>query len=233
MPDFLGFGGFSPYAGVGIEAPNTRLYQPTTYTVIVPPPVLPVSLAFVRNYLKIPVTQISDDALITELIRAATILFQDFTNQILINTGFRTFADFLHIQYELRRSKLQTLDAFDYLVSGVFQPITNTLYYNTFEEKYSLVVFNDFQTIPENKDDRRQSVRIDFTSGYGATDATIPADIKIGLAQLVNYFYENRGDCSTCAGDCSSDTFSRFPASVQAFLGKYKDTSLYHASYRG
>lgn len=45
--------------------------------------------------------------------------------------------------------------------------------------------------------DTRNIVRIEinYTNGYGATEASVPQGIKTGLMQAVTWQYEHRGDC--------------------------------------
>lgn len=221
------------YEGVGIPTANLRLHQPKSYEVLVAPATTPISLDFMKSYLKIDPSVTTDDDLITTLINAATLFFEDYTNYILINTGFRTYADFFFMQYELRRAVFNTLDAFEYSVDGTFQAVPNTNYYTTQETQYSLLIFNDWTSMPQDKDDKRQTVRIDFTAGYGDTQNDIPADIQIGLAQIVTYFYENRGDCECLCGGNGGDIFSKLPPSVQLIISKYRGATVTGQPYRG
>lgn len=236
FPSFLGVISGN---GVGIPAPNSRLFQPLTYQVVTPPPtgVYAVPLPLVKEYLKIDATNTADDLFLTLAIEVATKIFEEYTNYILINTVFRTFADFFYPQYVLRRIPFvptginQGLTAFEYLVNSVWTAVANTNFYTTQEQYYSLVVFNSYEDIPRDKDDRRQSIRIDFTAGYGVDDSFVPADIKLGLLQLIAYFNENRGDCDACS--CKGEGFwSRVPASVSAVFQKYRRLQIVGDSFR-
>lgn len=227
------------YAGVGIPTPNTRLWQPQTYTVTEAPSEEPITLAEVKEYLKI-VTTLEDNLLENIIIPAARQMFEDYTNYITVETTFETFDDFFFPQYLLQRTKFRPQDispanglvAFEYLVDGVATPVDPTHFYVTHEERYSLVAFHNFQNIPRNKDDRRQSVRIEFVAGLGAGASDIPAEIKLGLLQLVTYFNENRGDCSPCGCTGDGGIISKMPTSVVLFLQKYRDIFLSDGLYR-
>lgn len=228
------------YAGVGIPTPNTRISQPQSYTITSAPSEEPITLAEVKEYLKLENSTLADNFLENIAIPAARQMFEEYTNYITIETTFETFDDFFFAQYVLQRTKFRPqiispangLVAFEYLLDGIFTPVDPTLFYVTREERYSLVAFNDFESIPENKDDRRQSVRIEFVAGLGATEAEIPAEIKLGLLQLVTYFNENRGDCGSCSSNDKGGVISHMPTSVTLFLQKYRDIFLSGGRYR-
>ena len=229
----------SGYGGIGIPTPNSRLWQPQTYRVTSPPSEQPITLAQVKEYLKI-ISNLEDNFLKNIEIPAAREMFESYTNLITVETTFETFDDFFFPQYLLQRSKFrpQTISpanglvAFEYLLDGVPTPVDPTLFYVTREERYSLIAFNDFQSIPKNKDDRRQSVRIEFVAGLGANETKIPAEIKLGLLQLVTYFNENRGDCGSCSSGKDNGVISKMPTSVILFLQKHRDIFLSGGLYR-
>lgn len=61
---------------------------------------------------------------------------------------------------------------------------------------------------------RANAIRIDYTAGYGATAADVPAAIRVALLQFAAFLYGHRGD--DCAGESAMkqsgawDTFQRF-----------------------
>lgn len=59
---------------------------------------------------------------------------------------------------------------------------------------------------------RRQSLLITFTAGYGTDTADVPQAIQLSIAMLVAYFYENRGDMEMSAA----------PPAVEALLCMYR-----------
>lgn len=206
--------------------PNLSLQQPLTYRVTIPRATTPVTLDQVKEQLKNPD---DSDTYLTLLINAATQFFERFTNRILINTQFETLVDFFTQSIELRRSTFISLEEFQYLVNGVLTDVPPADFYTTFETDYSRVVFISIDAMPQNKDDRLQSVVIKFTAGFGAASTDIPPDIQLALLQHITSLNENRGDCST-EGTCISESV---PASALAVYKRYRIGSLTQNIYRG
>ena len=98
--------------------PNVRVARVERYEVLIPPPIEPVTLEDVKEWLKIPASETADDNLINSLITATRIFFEDYTNRILINTRFRNFSNCFAQSFEFSRGKLQSLESFQYLQDG-------------------------------------------------------------------------------------------------------------------
>jgi len=224
-----GFAGGLGYASDPLFMPNRRFSKVYTYDVLTPPAELPVSLALVKEHLRLDSADTSQDAYLTLLINASRQFFEKFTNRILINTQFRTFFDCFQQSFELARSRLVTLDAYEYLVDGTFTAVDPSIFYATFERNYSRVIIEEVDNFPTDKDDRFQSIRIDLTSGFGAADTDIPSDIQIGLLNQIASLYENRGDCGAC--DCSD--ISNLPVATQNVYRQYRIETVYGQPYRG
>lgn len=213
------------FSGVPLEMPNRRLTQPTTYDILTAPTSLPVTLTQVKTQLVIT-NNLQDEFLIL-LIETARDCFESITGRILINTEFRTFRSFITQSYELRKSKLQTLNAFQFLnEENVWTDFDADLFYVTFENTYSRIIIPEINLIPVDKIDTIQSIRVDFVAGFGDTDVDVPSDIKMGLLNHIAQMYANRGDCSTC------DTSGAIPATAKLIYNKYKILSLFGANYR-
>lgn len=206
--------------------PNLSQQQPLTYRITTPAATTPVTLAQVKEQLKDPD---DSDEYLTLLIKSATQFFERFTNRILINTGFTTLLDFFTQAIELRRAELVSVDSFEYLVSGVLTPVPPADFYNTFETDYSRIIFNTITSMPQNKDDRLQSVQIVFTSGFGVDETTVPPDIQLALLQHITSMNENRGDCSA-GGTCTRESV---PESALAVYERYRIGSITQNIYRG
>lgn len=227
--NIMGFSGSLSAAGVPLITPNVRQTQVYTYRVTTPPAALPISLALVKGHLRLDLTDASQDAYLTLLIETARDFFEKFTGRTLINTSYQTFFDCFRQSFELARSKLQSLDTFDYLVDGSPVAVPLASFYTTSEDIYSRIIFPDVEDFPSNKDDRYQSIFVGFTAGYGASDAAIPSDIKLALLNHVAALYENRGDCSDC--DCSD--ISNLPVATQNTYRQYDIITLYGSPFRG
>lgn len=169
----------------------------SSYQVITPPATIPVTLDLVKIHLKLDASDTSQDPYLTLLIESATLSAECYMRRILINTKFRTFRDRFCINTDLRKSKLQSLDLYEYVVDGSYITVPVDLYYITDEHDYSQILLRDNESYPTNIDNQRQSVKIEFTAGYGTSEDDIPADIKIALVNHIALIYEDRGDCNT------------------------------------
>ena len=202
-----------------LAPPERRAY---TYTVTVPPAVLPVLLATVKNYLK--VTSSADDTLITILIGAATDYAEGFTRRDFITREYETFRDFFsnsvsegyytfgenpvlgagvlndtgNVGFELRRSPLQSVETINYLLNNVLTPVLAATFYNTVETDYSEVLTVDDASWPDDADRRLQAITITFKTGFGDDETKMPNWVTEGILQHVANMYRNRGDCSGC-----------------------------------
>ena len=81
---------------------------------------------------------------------------------------------------------------------------------------YSQIFLKEDQEWPTNIDLVPQAVEIIFTSGYGATEASVPADVKIALLSHIAFMYENRGDCNT------GDIGDKLPLNVRTLYNKIR-----------
>ena len=165
-----------------------------TYKVTTAATSTPVSLAEVKTYLKI--TGSADDALLTQLIKAATDFAEDYTKRSFINRTLTTYRDEFTDEIELRRSPLASVTTVKYLVDGSLVTVADSVYYNTLETDFSVIALEDGQSWPTGGDVRQQSVEIIFVAGFGADSTSVPEDIRTAIMQHVAALNENRGDCT-------------------------------------
>jgi len=192
-----------------------------TYVVITPPATTPISMATAKAYLKITTTD--DDDLITALITAATDFAEKYIKKDLITKTWKTFRDdFFFDEIILRRSPLQTVDRFEYLVATVLTPVPSTDFYNTVETDYSRIALEDGERFPTDGDVRLQSIEIDFKTGFGDTEADIPEDIKTGLLAHIAMLFENRGDCFDCGCAVAPKIAASLPLQSAAIYNQYR-----------
>ena len=217
------------YFGFGdsVVQPNKHLTQPTTYNVLTSSEELAISLTITKQHLGLNLDSTDQDDYLTLLIRSAMSFFENYTGRILINTEFQTYFTYINQVYELKRSKLQSLSFFQYAdEDSVWVDFDTSYYYLTYEQDYSRIILDLNQTFP-TKLDRFQTVSVGFVAGYGDTDSSIPAIVKLGLLQHVGNLYSNRGDCSSGCAD------SNVPANAMNIYKQYKIFDLYGGSYRG
>lgn len=191
-----------------------------TYKVIIPPSIQPISLDLAKEYLNIRLADTSKDNLINIFIQSATQYAEKFTRRDFIIRTYTTFRDFFTqgsstFSYQdfggenyynggwlLRRSPLFSVVSVSYLVDNIVTLIPSTVYYNTLETDYSSIILNKDQVWPSNKDNKMQSIIIDFVVGFGASEDDVPQEIRNAILQIISALYNNRGDCSDC--NCNS-----------------------------
>ena len=166
-----------------------------SYHVTVAPANLPISLATLKEHLKLDPSDTSQDGYLTLIIEAVRICAEEEMKRILINTTFLTYRDLFNCCIELRKSKFQSLVRFKYLKDDILTTVSSDLYYITNELAYSSIYLKDGECYPVDLDNRFQAIEIEFVAGYGTTDASIPQDIKLALLNHAAVLYENRGDC--------------------------------------
>jgi uncharacterized phiE125 gp8 family phage protein len=190
----------------GFVATNEVLTGPAeafTYTVTAGPATTPITLDELKGYLRIPLTQVSEDALLTLIIELVTLTAEKMTRRDLITKTYETFRSqisFSSLSILLRRSKLQVVNSIDYInKDNVSTNIPNTVWGNTSETDFSSIFLLPDQSWPTDVQCIPQSITISFDAGYGPAPEDVPADLRGALLQHAANFYENRGDCS-CDG---------------------------------
>jgi hypothetical protein len=190
--------------------------QPIDYLLVTPAAGLAVSLANVKDWLKIPTTLSIDDSLITHLIKSATGYFEKITGRDLLTKTYKTYLDSFPItdglyyysgvspllpQYQdngivLRKSPLGSVSSIQYYADGVLTTWASLNYYTTVNTDYSGIYLVQNKSFPTDVDVRKQAVVINFTAGYGVDDTFIPEDIQQALLRFISFLYDNRGDCA-------------------------------------
>jgi uncharacterized phiE125 gp8 family phage protein len=157
----------------------------------------PVSLADMRNYLKIPASVTTDDALITALIDAATEYGEKYTGRSFRVQTFNLLLDEFSSRICLRRSPVDAITHVKHLVSDVQVTVATTVYYLKIRQQWSEILLADGEEWPDDTDEREQAIEIQFTTTkYAKADSLIDAAIMRHVA----YIYMNRGECEDCSG---------------------------------
>jgi uncharacterized phiE125 gp8 family phage protein len=158
-----------------------------------PPSVEPLTLDEAKLHLR--VTSAVDDALIAALITAARQLCESFTGLALIERDYSLYVDaWPEGEIRLPRAPLgavaliniydaegnaSAFDAANYTVSNAGMP--------------GRIVLKEgiFPPLPGRVSD---GIEIQFTAGFGAAAADVPAPLLQGMKQLLAHLYECRGD---------------------------------------
>jgi uncharacterized phiE125 gp8 family phage protein len=178
-----------------------------------------ISIAELKNRLKIPSNITSVDSTLTDSLNAAVDEFMDYTQSGLLDTVFSCdlygFSN-TNIRYTdrnelyLYQNNIHTLNSVKYAKDGVLTTISQDVY-NFTKQAYKATLslksnqkWIDASDIDEQyNNDPLGVVKVEFVSGFGATAAEIPAKIKKALVSYVIYYYNNTGDCGDCGGEAS------------------------------
>jgi uncharacterized phiE125 gp8 family phage protein len=182
---------------------------------LVTPAEIPLSLTTLKQWLRLDVSDTSEDTILQLLVDQAVSCFEAVSRTILMNTNFKTFRDVFSQWYELRKSKLVSITSVKYNDEDENQQtISSSDYYFNADPFYSSLVFDKDYSFPTISS-RPSSIEIAFVAGLSATTALVPADIQVALLNHVAFLYENRGDCAC-------DDFSSVPAVSMNTYRKYQ-----------
>jgi len=205
------------------------------YELIVPNTNLAVTLEDIKAWLKVDTD--TDDALITSLIKAATLEIERYIRRELLTKTFKLYLDTFPSQsiffnlfrssdnpILVKRSRLTDIASIEFFSDSVLTVFDDTLYDFTIDDQYSSIFLIDINTIWPITDIRKQSVQITFDAGYGIDNTFVPEDLKQALKMLVAFLYENRGDCNTTMslGGTSNITEGSMLSGIKAILNLYK-----------
>lgn len=174
---------------------------------------LAVSLVDMKLYLKIQTAV--EDALITSLIKVATLLAEKYTGIEILDKTFTMYLDFFPYfkrygnrveenfdvnTIQVKRSKLKSITYIKYYSNEILTTLDNTFYDFKKDNQYSRIYIIDESSSWPAMDTRQQSVEIEFEAGHGDDDTELPEDLKLAIKRIVAYLYQNRGDCVDSKG---------------------------------
>lgn len=173
------------------------------YFVTTAPTETPISLAEVKSFLKIDLTD--DDDYITDIIiPGVTLCAESITRRVMIDTEFETFRNGFGEDRSfqtggerpivLRKSPYISTTSFTYKTdSGTSTLTENTDFFVEKTQDYTKL--RPEELWPSDNKTREQSIIVKFKAGY-ADAASVPADLKQALLEHSGFWYNNRGDCS-------------------------------------
>jgi|GEM_PF-860316 len=201
--------------------------------VITPPANPAADLQTVKRHLRVDHDE--DDDLISGYIEAATAWVEQYTGRALVKTQFMQSigeqpygaawpmlpSPFLILPlalswppqqaqaYRILRAPMMTIDAMALIDADDGSQVSVT------PSQYALDVYSEPSRIWLDNVlplQRRQSLLVTFTAGYGADTADVPQAIRLSIAMLVAHFYENRGDME----------MGTMPAAAESLLAMYR-----------
>lgn len=153
---------------------------------------LPVSLAEMKECLRLPPGSNPEDDFITLLLEASTLAVEKAMHgrQIRANQFF-LFLDLFCPRIPIRKIPV-SVTAVERLVSDVLTPVATTVYYQKNHTQFAEVILREDQEWPEDQDDVEHAIRVSFTA---AADPRALSLAKTAIKRHVAFMYENRGDC--------------------------------------
>jgi len=151
------------------------------------------------KWLKLPanLTTLNNDVLTNIL--TATIAYAEKYTRIDISTKvYKLLEDKFPCEIEILKSKLVEVTEIGYTnVAGDVVIIDPANYYIIEGLDYDIIAPVENYTWPTDVNYKRQSVYVEFTAGFSATDSrcSIPADLRIAILTHAAKVYETRGDC--------------------------------------
>lgn len=152
----------------------------------------PVTLQEARLHLRADDDVTVEDAMITSLIAAARQECEAITQRSLITQSWRLVLDAFPPLIELERGTVQAVTAITYLgADGVWATLAPTEYVADLSGCPARItpVFGKVWPVTQPQ---IGSVKIDYTAGYGATAASVPAGIKSWIKLRIGSLYHNR-----------------------------------------
>lgn len=162
---------------------------------ITPNASLVVSLSDARLHLRIDADNTAEDALIQQMIQAATAHAENYLNRALLNTVFeQKFDSWNNNELMLFRTPVSAVSSVKYFdTTGNEQTLSVEAYEldSTIEPSVLVPKFN--QTWPSLRG-HRNDVVVRYTAGYGSAATDVPKPIVQAILLIVTSLYENRED---------------------------------------
>lgn len=191
--------------------------------VITPPATEPVTLVEQKLHMRVDVTVIIDDALITSLIKAARLHLEAITGRSFVTRTLDLFLDaFPDNDCPIRLSDVPVIAVtqFEYTLDGAGSPTTFPTSDFLLDEKNepALIHLRTSKSWPGDTLEPANGVRIRFSAGFG-TAAAVPEDIKAAIKLFAAHLYENREEVARGLG--VGGTFAELPQGVRALLANH------------
>lgn len=159
------------------------------YELITAPTELAVSLAAVRETLRMEADDTSLDLTLTRWVKAITLVCEHAIGRSLITQGRRLTLDAFPDAMRLDQPKTISVQSVKYYdVDNVLQTLDPADYYADMVTEPAYIVPAAGCAWPETYV-RVNAVQVDYTCGYGATEASVPANVQTYiLARMAELF---------------------------------------------
>ena len=165
---------------------------------ITAPATTPIVLADVKAHFGI--TDTHQDAVIPTYIDAAVEHVQEYLGTYLITQTWELALEYFPTEIEVQHLPVQSITSIKYYdTDGVEQTLAADQYSLDDYNKYSAWVLPAYGVDWPSSRDVANTVRVRYVVGYGDDGDSVPADIKMCLYDLVNFYMmttQARGDAS-------------------------------------
>lgn len=161
-------------------------------TLLTPPAAEPIALAEAKRQCNVDTDMTGDDALIESLIVTARRQAENETGLALMTQSWRqTFAAFSGVM-ELFRAPLVSVQAVRYIDAGDVQQTVSPLAYRMLSSGTVGKITPAYGLTWPSALSTPDAVEVDFTAGYGAAAADVPAEIRQWMLLQIGHWYANR-----------------------------------------
>ena len=175
-----------------------------------------VTAAEFKTHARIYHTQ--DDAYIATLILSATQVIEHETRRALIERNFTLQLEGFPADREivLPRSPLSTVTEVQYEApNGSFLTLDTVSYHTYSVNGVGRVVLSSTASWPTTLNTGGLDVYVNFTAGYGATSASVPAALRHAVLLQATHMYENRTSVNI------GNIVNEIPMTVQRLIVQY------------
>jgi hypothetical protein len=166
------------------------------------PTELPVTLDFVKQQAGIDPSDDTFDVLLTEYIKSAASMVQDWIGKTLITTSYIANWNFdFPLCMRLRENPELTIDRIEYIPTGQeTYSILDPDMYLAVTDKHITQIYPE--SVWPTADPVSDTVQAYYSAGFGPDETSIPAEIKLAIAMVATKALNQRGDCD---GECGAD----------------------------
>jgi hypothetical protein len=213
------------------------------YQLITAPTKLPITLAELRNELKVDSDNTVDDALMYGLIRTAVDSCENYTRRSLMTQTWTLWLDRFDTRPEpwwdgVRDGSLSELVGHKRYIEIGKSPVQSVTHVKTYDDNDSATTMSssDYQVDTVSRPARLalrngktwpatvlrplNGIEIQFVAGYGDNESSVPQALRQGMLKLCVHLYENREQVNI------GNIVTTIPFGVEALWGQYKVQSL-------
>lgn len=203
------------------------------YKIINKPPATDIiSLAEIKQELRIPSNITSQDASILRKLDNAVDEFMEYSQSGVLDTTFTAdfygfnntnFRELCQNQFILYKQNIHTINKIEYAKNGVLTLLNQNVYNKTQTQYQNAITTKESMEFPSNFDYDYNNqtlgvVKVEFISGFGTISNQIPNKIKEALISYIRYYLNNTGDC----GGCGNASNGLEPAQLYSLIGEYR-----------